>query len=214
MSQGPAYAKLRSLGVRVLRTREAAAVLGVSPVTGAQTLRRMVAAGLVQPLRHGLVWIGDESVDAALVLEHVSAPYPAYSSLYSALYLRGVLSQLPELHYAVTLGRAQRVRTSVGTFSLHRVAPALFGGFETLASGARLATTEKALFDLAYLAPTRSRLFARPPELELPARLDRPELRTWVGRIAASRRRVQTLDQLNALLRGGGRAALSPARGR
>ena len=131
-------------------------------------------------------------------ITRVAAPYPAYASLYSALYLRGVLSQLPQTHYAITLGRPQRVHTTVGEFSLHRVSPELFGGFETLPSGARLATVEKALFDLAYLAGTRSRLFASPPELELPTTLNRAELSRWVKRIADRRRRALVRDRLAA----------------
>ncbi len=201
MNAAAVYAKLLSLRVPVLRTSEAAAALGLSPVAASQALRRLGAAGLVRSLRHGLTWVGPAAIDPWLVLEYLSAPYPAYGSLYSALYLRGVLSQVPQVHFAVTLGRTQRIRTPAGTYSLHQMAPELFGGFETLASGAKLATVEKALFDLAYLAGTRSRLFARPPELELPRRLDRATLSGWTERIRDGRRRAQVRAQLEELLR-------------
>lgn len=39
--------------------------------------------------------------------------------------------------------------TEVGTFSIHHVAPEIFGGFEETGRGAKLATPEKALFDFA-----------------------------------------------------------------
>ncbi len=202
MNASTALARLRALKLPVIRTSEAAAVLGLSGVTAAQVLRRLARAGLVIPLRHGMVWVRDPPIDPWVVLDAIALPYPAYASLYSALSLHGVLSQLPAVHYAVTLGRTRRVRTETGTFSLHQVAPALFGGFETQASGARLATVEKALFDLSYLAGTRSRLFARPPELELPRRLDVHALEGWVARIPSARRRARVARHLDALVQG------------
>ena len=189
MNATAAYARLLGLGPAVVRTAEAGAVLGLSPITASQTLRRLVAAGLIRPLRHGLFWVKQSPIDPWVAVDWVAAPYPAYASLYSALYLRGVLSQLPQIHYALTLGPTRKVETTVGRFSLHQVTPELFGGFETLGSGAKLATVEKALFDLAYLAGTRSRVFARPPELELPAKLMKAELLRWVTRIGDPRRR-------------------------
>src|ERR1041385_4616458 len=68
-----------------------------------------------------------------------------------------------------------------------------------IASGAKVARTEKALFDLAYLAGTRSRLFARPPEIELPARVDSKEIAAWLARISTKRRAAQVHKQLEAL---------------
>ncbi len=194
MNASLAYSRLLSLGPPVVRTSEVAAVLGSTALAASQTLRRLAAAGLVKPLRHGLFWVKQEPIDSWVALDWIAAPYPAYGSLYSALYLHGVLSQLPQTHYAVTLGRTQKVQTAAGAYSLHQMAPEVFGGFETLGSGAKLATVEKALFDLAYLADTRSRLFARPPELELPARVNRAELSRWVQRIKDPRR--QTLVRL------------------
>lgn len=199
MNAATAYAALSATGLRMIRNDEASALLQISPGATAQLLLRLRQARLVQPLMRGVVWLGKEPIDPWAALEWVTAPYPAYASLYSALYLRGALSQIPAVHYAVTLGRAHRVRTGAGTYSLHQVSPELFGGFETLDSGAKLATLEKAVFDLAYLSATRSRLFARPPELELPRSLDRAALREWLERIRAPKRRAQTQRQLELL---------------
>ncbi len=201
MNGARAFARLSTLGMDVARTNEVASVLGLSNVAASQTLRRLAATGLIRPLRHGLFWLRPTPIDPWVALTSLAAPYPAYASLYSALFLRGVLSQIPATHYAVTLGRTQQITTTVGAFSLHQLAPGLFGGFETLASGARLATTEKALFDLAYLASTRSKLFARPPELELPRRLNRSELDRWVSKIADPRRRKRVQATLERLTR-------------
>jgi predicted transcriptional regulator of viral defense system len=195
-----AYARLSGLGPEVVRTSEAAAVLGLSRVAASQTLKRLAATGLIRPLRSGMFWVRREAIDPWVALQWLAAPYPAYASVYSALSLHGVLSQLPQTHYAATLGRSRTIETSTGMFSLHRLAPELFGGFETLDGGAKVATVEKALFDLAYLAPTRSRLFARPPELELPRRINRAELERWMKRVSDPRREAAVRQRLDGWL--------------
>ena len=199
MKASLAYARMAAAGPEVVRTNEVASVFGLSNAAASQLLRRLAADGLVRPVRHGLFWVKQAPIDPWVALLWIAGPYPAYASLYSALYLHGVLSQIPDQHFAVTVGRTQHVQTTVGTFSLHRLAPDVFGGCETLASGAKIATIEKALFDLAYLASTRSRLFARPPELELPRRLNRAALHRWLERIADPRRQLRVQAQLATL---------------
>ncbi len=200
MNAATAYATLSASGLRAVRINEAAAMLRISAAAAAQLLRRMGQSGLVQPLMHGVVWLGRGPIDPWMALELVAAPYPAYASLYSALYIHGALSQIPATHYAVTLGRAHRARTAAGTYSLHRLAPKVFGGFETLDSGAKIASLEKALFDLAYLSSTRARLFARPPEIDLPRSFDRTMLSQWIERIRSPKRRTHVETYLDALL--------------
>lgn len=198
MNAVSALARLTALGVPVVRTSEAAAVLGQSREATSKTLHRLAQVGLLRPLRHGMAWIAPGPVDPMVALEYLTSPYPAYVSLHSALYLRGAVSQVPEVTYAASLARAQRIRTAVGTFSIHHVSPELFGGFETLASGAKLATVEKALFDLASLSVTRNRTVGRPPELDLPRTLDRAAIRAWVRRVSSTPRRIAIERRLSS----------------
>jgi hypothetical protein len=69
------------------------------------------------------------------------------------------------------------------------------------ASGVRLASPEKALVDFLYLSTTRSRLFARLPELELPRSFRRQEARRWVARIPPGRMRTIVERELDRILR-------------
>ncbi|HYV44253.1 MAG TPA: hypothetical protein VFA20_05295 [Myxococcaceae bacterium] len=200
MKAAEAYAKLYATGLPAIRNDEVAAMLRISSGATAQLLRRLRQAKLVQPLMRGAVWIGQDTIEPWLVVDLVAWPYPAYGSLYSALYRHGALSQIPSVHYAVTLGRAHHVRTTVGTYSLHRIDANLFDGFKTTASGEKFATLEKALFDLAYLSSTRFRLFARPPEIELPRALDRAALRRWIALIRSPERRTHAQRYLDALI--------------
>lgn len=164
------------------------------------TLRRLEQAGLVERIRHGL-WAVDPPVDPLLLPEYLTSPLPSYVSLQSALFLHGMISQVPDVIYVASLAQTRRIQTRRGTFSIHRLGPRFFGGFETVPdSGARIATPEKALLDTLYLAPARSRLFARLPEVEMPARFNRAEARRWIHRIPAGPRRTMVADRLDRLL--------------
>ena len=72
MNATTAYSRLVSLGPPVVKTSEAAAVLGLSSVTASQTLGRLVAARLVKPLRHGLFWVKPEPIDPWVALGWVA----------------------------------------------------------------------------------------------------------------------------------------------
>jgi predicted transcriptional regulator of viral defense system len=198
MNAGQGYSSLQRLGVPMARTNEVAAVWGVSTHAAAKMLLRLSRSGLVQRVRHGLWWIRPGPVDPFLLPEYLSAPYPSYISLQSALNLRGLTEQIPGSVYAVSLSRAQRVRTTAGEVSLHQIRPELFTGFETLASGIKLATSEKALFDMAYLAQSRIRSFASLPELELPRWLDRRRLGGWLRLVRPTPRRARVTARLLA----------------
>jgi predicted transcriptional regulator of viral defense system len=197
---GPhALAILRRLGVPALDTADAAAALGLSTAAASQTLARLARVGLIRSVRHGTWWLQD-TLDPLRLPEYLTAPLPSYVSLQTALHRRGLIEQIPEVVYAVSLARAARLKTKVGTFSIHRVAPEVFGGFEETERGVKLATAEKALFDFAYLSSGRSRLFTRLPELELPRGFRRKELARWLAKIPSERSRTLTVRKLDALL--------------
>jgi hypothetical protein len=68
--------------------------------------------------------------------------------------------------------------------------PQLFGGFETVDDGGKVATPEKALFGLLYLSPTRTRLFVHLPEIELPKLFRWAEVAHWTKKIAGKSRKT------------------------
>ncbi|HVV50386.1 MAG TPA: hypothetical protein VHO06_12045 [Polyangia bacterium] len=198
MNAAQAIAGLQDLRRPVVATRDAAALWGLSVDAANKALRRLAGAGLVTPLRHGL-WIVGKEVDPYLLADYLTAPYPSYVSLQSALYLHGLISQIPHAIYLASLDRTQRIRTAVGTFSVHRIAPEIFGGFDLSSSGVKLATPEKAVVDFFYLSGTRSRLFAALPEIELPSTFRFAEARTWMDRIPSRRLRTVVATKLGDL---------------
>jgi predicted transcriptional regulator of viral defense system len=198
MNQMEALQRIRELGVQSFETRDVSALLRISPANASVLLSRLGSRGHVQRISRGRWSIGGRSERERLA-EELAAPAPAYVSLQSALYRHGLLDQIPDVIYAVTLGRARLVRSPLGTVSFHRMPPALFGGFETDGSGAKMATAEKALFDFAYLGPTRSRHFTSLPEMEFPRGFRWKELEFWADKIAGKSRQIHVRRKLLAL---------------
>jgi len=200
MNAVSALGHLRTLGKPVVTTDDAALALRLERSAATHTLKRLATAGLLKRIRHGL-WATDLNLDPLLLPEYLTAPLPSYISFQSALFFHGMVSQIPTVIYIASLAQTRKVRTSLGTFSIHRLAPRFFGGYEIVkTSGVRLATPEKALLDTLYLAPARSRLFAHLPEVDLPEHLDCGRLRYWVRRISAGPRRTSVEQRLDAVL--------------
>jgi predicted transcriptional regulator of viral defense system len=200
MNAASALAHLRRLGKLVVTTNDVTLALGVERSAATQKLKRLAAEGLLKKIRHGL-WAVDPALDPLVLPEYLTAPFPSYVSFQSALFLHGMVSQVPEVIYVASLAQTRRVRTKLGAFSIHRLAPTFFGGYDTLhESGVRLATPEKALLDSLYLGPTRSRMFAHLPEIEIPKGFDRRKAQEWVARIPAGPRRTSVEHRLDRLL--------------
>ncbi len=195
-----AYADLRRFGKPILTTEDAAIRMRVSASAASRTLARLAGKGLIRLLRHGL-WALDPDVDPLLLPEYLTAPLPAYVSLYTALYRHGMIEQIPQVVYAVSGASTRRIVTSIATYSVHRVAAEFFGGYVTdPRTHVKMATPEKSLMDVLYLSAARSRLFARLPEVELPRGFDARECRRWTGRIPAPYRRTMVSRRLAAIL--------------
>lgn len=201
MNQIEALRRLKSLATPAFETRDAAALLQVTSSNANKILRRLADEGLIAHLSHGR-WLSNTKISRLALPELISAPYPAYVSLQTALFQHGMIEQVPSLIYAVTLARPRQVKTPMGTVSFHRVPPVLFTGFElTQESDAKLATAEKALFDTLYLAPNRSRLFAALPELTIPKGFNWVRLREFGEHITSASRRTFLEAQVQKLKR-------------
>ncbi len=199
MNQIEALQRLRKVAAPVVESRDVAALLQVSTSNATTILRRLAGNSMIVHLSRGR-WLVNEKIDRLALPELISAPYPAYVSLQSALFQHGLIEQIPSVLYAVTPARPRRVHTPMGTISFHRMPPELFSGFELSArSDAKVATPEKALFDLFYLAPGRSRVFSKQPELTIPPRFQWQRLKEYTelvkspGRQAYIAGRIQTL---------------------
>jgi predicted transcriptional regulator of viral defense system len=199
MNQIEGLRRLQMLAAPVVETRDVAALLKVSTSNATAILRRLAHKEMILHLSRGR-WLVNEKLDRLALPELILAPYPAYISLQSALFHHGLIEQIPAVIYAVTPARPRRLRTPMGTISFHRLPPQLFQGFE-LSSGsdAKIATPEKALFDLLYLAPGRSRVFSKPPELTIPRLFKWQRLKEYTELVQSSGRRAYIAGRIRAL---------------
>lgn len=188
MKPTDAFGDLLRLGRPIIKTSEAAVRLGLSISRASQLLRALEESGLIRRLCRGL-WTLRAGIDPLSVPPYLTAPFPSYISLWSALAIHGMIEQIPRQIFVASLDRTRQVTTSIGTYSVHHLVPELFDGYEGSAEAGYVATPEKALFDTVYLrAPGGGQLAL--PELELPDGFQEEKLEEWVSRVARPRLRT------------------------
>ena len=173
----------------VVTTSEVAALMRGRVDSANKMLGRLTTRGVVKPLARGL-WALGRDLDPKVLSRYVAGPSPSYVSLLSALRFHGMISQIPRSTYVMTLGRPQEVETSMGDFSIHTMAPEVFGGFVATPEGALIASPKKALFDVFYLSGTKPRTFSSLPEVELPNGFDFGMVRNWTRKVPSKRLRT------------------------
>ena len=196
MNQIEALQRLRTLATPVVETRDVAALLQASTSSATTILRRLAQKRMITHLSRGR-WLVNEKIDRLALPELILAPYPAYISLQSALFYHGLIEQIPSVIYAITPARPRRLRTPMGTISFHRMPPELLTGFELASrSDAKIAIPEKALFDMLYLAPGRSRVFSNLPELMIPRRFQWGRLKEYTKLVPSTGRRAYIAERI------------------
>lgn len=194
-----AYGDLLRMERPIVTTREAAARWRVEQRSAGRRLRAMEEAGFVRRLRRGL-WALDPDLSPFAVPPYLTAPFPAYVSLWSALSHHDMIEQVPRQISVASLDRTKRIETSLGVYAVHHFAPEVFGGYEGSQDTGYMATPEKALFDLVYVrAAAGSRAFF--PELSLPRGFAPGRAREWAARIASARLRTLVSRRLRETLR-------------
>jgi len=184
------HASLKKLAAPVFRTADVMAYLDVKKDHASRLLARLEDSDHVVRVKRGL-WVFPEELDPLVLPEYLTAPFPSYISLQSALYYHGMISQISTITYSVSLARTRIFKTSLGTFSIHHITPSFFFGYESIGKyGIKMAIPEKALLDFLYLGPAKSKLFRSLPELELPRKFDVRVVRQMIRRISFPGRRT------------------------
>jgi len=201
-----ALSLLDALGRPVFTTREVAALRKSSVSAASQSLARLEHEGGVVRVSRG-VWCvpSDPRFTPYALVPFLSGSHPAYVSFFSALRLHGLIEQIPQVVYVATTAHTRRIRTPVGTFSLHHLSPDAFGGFDWYGDrdSFLVALPEKALVDCLYLSGRKGRRFGRIPQLQLRAdTFSIGRARRWVRSIADPRLRRHVSDKLEAIWQG------------
>ncbi len=198
MNASAFYRKL--LGRNRVTTREAAQLTGLSIPAASMALRRLSTEGLATPLKRGHWLVGSSALKPGVLVAAAADPYHAYLSGWSALRVHDRIQQIPQKHFAMTLGRPGEIKMAGAKLSFHCIMPELFGGYthDSRVDGF-VASAEKAIFDLAYLsAMNRSRISGNLPETDLRG-LKWREVKAWIGRIPESSVRRAAERQLQRI---------------
>jgi len=200
MTLTDALGKLKVIGQPVFRTADVMTALDVRKSHASKLLARLAQHGHVLRLKRGL-WTLAEGFEPLALVPHVTAPFPSYVSLQSALYYHDMISQIPEIIYCVSLARAWTYETPLATISVHHVQGSFFFGYEeTGKQHVRMALPEKALLDILYLGQTKSRLFAALPEVEFPPQFSIKRAHNMIRKIADRRRRTLVASRFERIL--------------
>ena len=200
MTLSEALRDIKAIAQPVFRTADIMAALDVKKSNASQLLNRLAQNGHILRLKRGL-WAIPENLEPLSIVQHLTAPFPSYVSLQSALYYHGMISQIPEVIYSVSLARTRIYKTPISTVSVHHIPGSFFFGYEGAKEGQiRMAVPEKALLDTLYLSPSRSRSFAALPEVEFPAKFSIKKSHNMIRKIEDLRRRSMVLNRFEKLL--------------
>lgn len=163
-----AYASLRELNQPVLQTKDVAAYFNIGVNHANKLLARISDEKQIIRIKQG-VWVFPD-IEPLLLPCVLTDPFPSYISLQSALYYHGMISQIPNYIYAVSLSRTRVYQTIITNVSTYHMHPLFFFGYEEVNNNEllKIATPEKALLDMFYLSQAKTRLFSTLSEVVLP----------------------------------------------
>lgn len=184
------YTKLKQLNLPVIQTNDAAAYLNISVNHANKLLSRISKTNQLIHIKHG-VWAFPDT-DALVLPDFLTSPFPSYVSLQTALYFHNMISQIPNIIYAVSVGRAKIYKTPIATVSIHHIQPSFYFGYEEKGVNGllKIASPEKALLDIFYLSQTKTRLFKTLPEVELPKNFKIAVANRMIAQISSIRKRT------------------------
>ena len=196
------YTKLKQLNLLVIQTNDVAAYLDVSINHANKLLSRISNTNQLIHIKRG-VWVFPDT-DALVLPSFLTLPFPSYVSLQTALYFHNMISQIPSIIYAVSIGRAKTYKTPIATVSIHHIQPSFYFGYEEKGVNGllKIASPEKALLDIFYLSQTKTRLFKTLPEVELPKNFKMAVAKSMIEKITSIRKRTLVQRGFSEFMRG------------
>lgn len=188
---------LNSMQTPLFRTSDFAMAMSISNKYAYKLLKQLSENDHIYHLKRDL-WGLTNQVNLLMVPDYLTAPMPSYISLHSALYVHGLISQIPATTYAVTTARTRQYTTPLGMVSTHNIKPELFIGYSYIPDKyLKIATPEKALFDYFYFKPAKSKLFYGLPEVDIPSEFNWLKLREYSELVANPSRKKMLLNLID-----------------
>jgi len=193
---------IKKLEGRVFTTRELIAISGKSASTIVQSLNRLTEKGLLNKVYRG-VWADSRGrpLSALEVIPYLFPRQRVYVSFITALNLYGIVEQIPQMITLASPLHSRTIRTKVGVFSVHQMAPSFFNGFDWYKGEGSflIAQPEKALIDSLYLSSRKKKQFGHFPELHFPPEFSFKKAKQWVKCIPEKTIRLYVLEKLKTL---------------
>ena len=192
----------KELNRPVFTTREAAMLSGSSLSNASKMLKTLEDKGLVLKVTRG-IWAeaGNEKLSPYSVIPLLLAKNRAYVSFISALHLHGIIEQIPQEITLASIVHTKKINTKLGIFSIHRISPPLFDGFDWYKGEGSflIAEPEKALFDSIYLSTRKKKQFGYFPELYFPRSFSFKKAAGWIDKIPEKRIRSSVEKKLKEI---------------
>ena len=185
----------------VFTTFELVSLSGKTDSAVTQGLNHLSKTGVVKKIYRGVWTLAGRDISPFAVMPYLFPRQRAYVSFISALNLHGMVEQIPQVITVASLSFPRTIRTGVGTFEVHRIAPAFFFGFSWYKDEGSflIAQPEKALLDSLYLSIRPKHQYSHFPELSFPENFDVKKATAWAEKIPNIHARVYVLKKLRDL---------------
>ena len=193
---------IKQLNRPIFTTREAATLSGSSLSNTSKTLKTLERKGLLLKITRG-IWAetGNEKLSPYAVIPLLLPKNRAYISFISALHLYGIIEQIPQEITLASTVHTKKIHTKLGVYSIHRISPTLFEGFDWYRGEGSflIAEPEKALFDSIYLSTRKKKQFSYFPELHFPQSFSFKKVSGWIDKIPEKRIRSSVKNKLGKI---------------
>jgi predicted transcriptional regulator of viral defense system len=193
---------IKKLNRPVFTTHELADISGKSLSSTTHALNFLKKEGFIFKIYRG-IWgeVGNERLSSNAVISYLFPRHRAYVSFVSALHLYGIIEQIPQVVTLASTVHTKTIRTEIGVFSVHKIAPEFFDGFDWYKGphSFLIAEPEKALVDSLYLSARKKKQFSYFPELHFPSSFSLGKAKEWAKKIPDSKIRSCVQKRLTLL---------------
>ncbi len=177
---------IKQLQRPIFTTFELAVISGKSLSTVTQAFNYLQRQGAIFKIYRG-IWaeVGNEQISPYTVIPFLFPRQRAYVSFISALHLYGIIEQIPQMITLASAAHTKTIKTAIATYSVHRIMPSFFYGFDWYKKGGNflIAEPEKALIDCLYISARKKKQFSHFPELYFPKSFSFKKAQKWIKRI-------------------------------